>query len=171
MSGWTSTASWRKGWILSTPPRLVRTQLSRLQKTSLKRRLQDTPKTTFLLPGWENLSPLLHQRWFLVSGFPEGPVLPEDDPGSDDVRKLFLRGCGLVAFPHSYLCLFVFYLSSVALPHCVFSYICLQRWLARTLLRPLCHLDARDRISRHPFHHCYLQGQRDVPCELWIISF
>ena len=166
MSGWTSTASWRKGWILSTPPRLVRTHLSRLQKTSLKRRLQDTPKTTFLLPGWENLSPLLHQRWFLVSGFPEGPVLPEDDPGPDDVRKLFLRGCRWVTF--SYLCILYFMYLQWLFPTVSFSFF--QRWLAWTLLRPLCHLDARDRISRNPFHHRYLQGQRDVPCELWVIK-
>ena len=47
---------------------------------------------------------------------------------------------------------------------------CLQRWLVGTLLRTLVHLDDGDRISRHPFHHCNLQGQRSVPCDVWVIN-
>ena len=55
------------------------------------------------------------RHWFLESGFPEGPVLPEDDQGPDDDKKRFLWISRWAAFPH---CVF----SYVAFPHCTVSF-------------------------------------------------
>ena len=85
---WRSTVTCDLGKRLSTIPTPTQLKLQKQPKTCLNWQLPDMQRTTCLSWGWENLPVFLSIS--LGPGFPEGPLLPEDAPGPENVGRQFL---------------------------------------------------------------------------------
>ena len=88
---WSTTVTCDMDKKLSTTQTPMQRKMQEQLKNYLKRQLPDMPRTTCLLWGWENFHILYFYYFSLGSGFPEGPLLPEDDSGPEDVGEQFLR--------------------------------------------------------------------------------